>query len=84
MNWGEINDLGQVVGYSETDVLDPNGEDICGFGTGPYVSPVSLARLPHEALSRRSAEITGRRARSITVDKSSGIAETAVGPRMPA
>jgi probable HAF family extracellular repeat protein len=33
MNWGEINDFGQVVGYSETNVPDPNGEDICGFGT---------------------------------------------------
>ena len=33
MNWGEINDFGQIVGFSETDVLDANGEDICGFGT---------------------------------------------------
>ncbi len=33
MNWGEINNYGQVVGFSETDVPDPNGEDICGFGT---------------------------------------------------
>src|SRR5580765_1222612 len=33
MNWGEINDFGQVVGDSETSVPDPNGEDICGFGT---------------------------------------------------
>jgi probable HAF family extracellular repeat protein len=33
MNWGEINDFGQIVGFSETDVPDPNGEDICGFGT---------------------------------------------------
>jgi probable HAF family extracellular repeat protein len=41
MNWGEINDWGQIVGYSETAVLDPNGEDICGFGThltcGPFL-----------------------------------------------
>ncbi|MGA8443301.1 MAG: hypothetical protein WB762_12550 [Candidatus Sulfotelmatobacter sp.] len=33
MNFGEINDFGQVVGDSETAVPDPNGEDICGFGT---------------------------------------------------
>ena len=33
MMWGEINDFGQVVGFSETDVPDPNGEDICAFGT---------------------------------------------------
>ena len=39
MMWGEINDRGQVVGYSETDVTDPNGEDICGFGTGRICLP---------------------------------------------
>jgi probable HAF family extracellular repeat protein len=33
MNWGQINDFAQIVGYSETDVPDPNGEDVCGFGT---------------------------------------------------
>ena len=33
MNWGEINNFGQIVGLSETAVPDPNGEDICGFGT---------------------------------------------------
>jgi probable HAF family extracellular repeat protein len=32
-NWGEINDFGEIVGFSETAVPDPNGEDICGFGT---------------------------------------------------
>ncbi len=32
-NWGQINDFGQAVGFSETNVLDPNGEDVCGFGT---------------------------------------------------
>jgi probable HAF family extracellular repeat protein len=32
-NWGEINGFGEVVGFSETAVPDPNGEDICGFGT---------------------------------------------------
>jgi probable HAF family extracellular repeat protein len=41
MNWGEINDYAQIVGYSETSVPDPNGEDICGFGThltcGPFL-----------------------------------------------
>jgi probable HAF family extracellular repeat protein len=30
---GEINDRGEAVGYSETAVLDPDGEDVCGFGT---------------------------------------------------
>jgi probable HAF family extracellular repeat protein len=33
INWGGINDRGEAVGMSETAVPDPNGEDICGFGT---------------------------------------------------
>jgi probable HAF family extracellular repeat protein len=28
-----VNELGEVVGYSDTSTLDPNGEDWCGFGT---------------------------------------------------
>jgi len=39
MNWGEINDFGQIVGMSETAVPDPNGEDICNFGTHLTCSP---------------------------------------------
>lgn len=38
-NWGQINDFGQVVGFSETNVLDPNGEDVCGFGTNLECRP---------------------------------------------
>ena len=33
INWGGINDRGEAVGMSETSVPDPNGEDICTFGT---------------------------------------------------
>ena len=33
MNWGGINDPGAAVGFAETSVPDPNGEDVCGFGT---------------------------------------------------
>src|SRR5262249_49610105 len=36
---GEINDRGEAVGYSETSVPDPNGEDVCGFGTGRTCRP---------------------------------------------
>ncbi len=39
MNWGEINNFGQIVGMSETAVPDPNGENICGFGTGHECRP---------------------------------------------
>lgn len=33
INWNGINDPGQAAGMSETSVPDPNGEDVCGFGT---------------------------------------------------
>lgn len=33
INWGGINDRGEAVGMSETANPDPNGEDICLFGT---------------------------------------------------
>src|SRR3984957_11183474 len=33
INWGGINDRGEAVGMSETAKPDPNGEDLCGFGT---------------------------------------------------
>jgi probable HAF family extracellular repeat protein len=33
INWNGINDPGEAVGMSETAVPDPNGEDVCGFGT---------------------------------------------------
>ena len=33
INWGGINDRGEAVGMSEPADLDPDGEDICGFGT---------------------------------------------------
>jgi probable HAF family extracellular repeat protein len=51
MMWGEINDFGQVVGYSETAVPDPNGEDVCGLGTHrtclPFLwQPFHMSALP--------------------------------------
>ena len=39
MNWGQINDHAQIVGFSETNVPDPDGEDVCGFGTGKTCRP---------------------------------------------
>jgi probable HAF family extracellular repeat protein len=32
-NYGGINEQGQAVGFAETGVKDPNGEDVCDFGT---------------------------------------------------
>jgi probable HAF family extracellular repeat protein len=39
MNWGGINDRGEAVGMAETSVPDPDGEDLCGFGTGLTCRP---------------------------------------------
>jgi probable HAF family extracellular repeat protein len=39
MNWGQINERGEVVGMAETSVPDPGGEDVCGFGTGLTCRP---------------------------------------------
>ena len=50
MNWGEINDRGQIVGYSETGALDPNGEDICGFGTKHVCLPFVWQHFHMKAL----------------------------------
>lgn len=51
VNYGGINDQGQAVGYAETSVPDPNGEDICAFGTGLTCRPFfwqngSMSALP--------------------------------------
>ncbi len=39
INWNGINDRGEAVGMSETSVPDPNGEDVCLFGTHLTCSP---------------------------------------------
>jgi probable HAF family extracellular repeat protein len=39
INWNGINDPGEAVGMSETSVPDPNGEDVCLFGTHLTCSP---------------------------------------------
>jgi probable HAF family extracellular repeat protein len=39
INWNGINDPGEAVGMSETSVTDPNGEDLCGFGTHAICLP---------------------------------------------
>jgi probable HAF family extracellular repeat protein len=33
MGYGGLNDRGEAVGFAETAVPDPDGEDVCGFGT---------------------------------------------------
>lgn len=38
-NYGGINDRGEAVGMAETSDLDPNGEDMCAFGTKKTCRP---------------------------------------------
>ncbi|MDQ2843975.1 MAG: hypothetical protein M3Y72_23645 [Acidobacteriota bacterium] len=50
-NYGGINEQGQAVGYAETGVKDPNGEDVCQFGTRLTCRPFfwqngSMSALP--------------------------------------
>jgi len=49
-NWGEINDFGETVGFSETAAIDPNGEDICGIGTHHVCLPFLWQRGHMSAL----------------------------------
>jgi probable HAF family extracellular repeat protein len=37
--WGGINEQGEAVGEAETSILERNGEDFCGFGTGLTCRP---------------------------------------------
>jgi probable HAF family extracellular repeat protein len=39
MGYGGLNDRGEAVGFAETTVPDPDGEDVCGFGTKRTCSP---------------------------------------------
>jgi probable HAF family extracellular repeat protein len=50
INWGGINDSGEAVGMAETSVPDPDGEDVCGFGTGKTCLPFLWQNLHMSAL----------------------------------
>ena len=39
MGYGGLNDRGEAVGFAETSVPDPDGEDVCAFGTKLTCSP---------------------------------------------
>jgi probable HAF family extracellular repeat protein len=73
MNWGEINDRRQIVGYSETATMDPNGEDICGFGTNRVCLPFVWQHLHMEALPT----LGGNNGQASAINSSGQIAGTA-------
>ncbi len=69
INWNGINDPGQAVGMSETSVPDPNGEDVCLFGTHLTCSPFVWQNGTMVALPTVGGN-NGRPAPSITADRS--------------
>ena len=76
MNWNGINDRGEAVGFSETSVPDPNGEDVCGFGTGRTCRPFlwrhfKMSALPTVGGNNGQASAINNRGQSV------GFAETA-------
>jgi hypothetical protein len=76
MNWGEINNFGQVVGFFETSVTDPNGEDVCGFGTHLTCLPFLWQYFHMSALPL----LGGNNGQASAINKSgqiAGFAETA-------
>src|SRR6185437_2329264 len=77
MNWGEINDRGQIVGYSETAARDPNGEDVCGFSTKHVCLPFVWQHFHMEALPTLGGN-NGQASAINNRGQIAGTAETAV------
>jgi probable HAF family extracellular repeat protein len=76
-NYGGINDRGENVGYAETSVLDPDGEDFCAFGTkltcrGFYWRDGHIMALPTLGGNNAQAAAINNRGQIV------GISETAV------
>ncbi len=84
INWGGINDRGEAVGMSETTALDPNGEDLCGFGTHLTCVPFlwrdgHMSALPTVGGNNGQASAINNRGEAV------GFAETAdADPTCPA
>ena len=71
-----INERGEAVGLAETDVPDPNGEDICGFGTHLTCS----AFLWKDGLMRALPTLGGNNGQASAINdrgQIAGFAETA-------
>jgi len=75
INWGGINDRGEAVGQSETADPDPNGEDICGFGTHLTCVPF-LWRDGHMSALPTLGGNNGQASAIITAEKSSDLPKT--------
>ena len=76
-NYGGINDRGEAVGLAETSVPDPDGEDMCGFGTKLTCRPFywrhgHMTALPTLGGNNGQASAINNRGQIV------GISETAV------
>ena len=82
--WGGINDRGEAVGMAETSVPDPDGEDVCGFGTGLTCLPF-LWRDGHMSALPTVGGNNGQASAINNRGEVAGFAETAVAdPSCPA
>ncbi len=77
INWGGINDRGEAVGMSETSVPDPDGEDLCAFGTGLTCRPF-LWRDGHMSALPTVGGNNGQASAINNREQIAGFAETAV------
>jgi probable HAF family extracellular repeat protein len=87
MNWGGINDLAQAVGEAETAVPDPDGEDICGFGTHLTCRPYlwqngSMSALPTLGGNNGSASDINNRG-EIAGTAQTTVSDTTYSPSKP-
>jgi uncharacterized membrane protein len=70
INWNGINDRGDAVGMSETSVTDPNGEDLCGFGTHATCLPF----LWHKGVMHALPTLGGNNGQASAVNNSDQVA----------
>jgi probable HAF family extracellular repeat protein len=77
INWGGINDRGEAVGMAETSVPDPDGEDVCAFGTGLTCRPF-LWRDGHMSALPTVGGNNGQASAINNRGEVAGFAETAV------
>jgi probable HAF family extracellular repeat protein len=77
INYGGLNDRGEAVGMAETSVPDPDGEDVCGFGTKLTCSPF-LWRNGHMSALPTVGGNNGQAAAINNRGQIAGFAETTV------
>lgn len=70
INWNGINDRGDAVGMSETSATDPNGEDLCTFGT----HAICLPFIWHKGVMHALPTVGGINGQASAVNNSSQVA----------